>query len=136
MTAAAPRARTPAPLPRPDKPCLAARAGHAGPLNRDMMRSGNDRRWYRHADAVMLRAAVQSGETVLPRWPALQPEASAAADEWRAWLRVAWATPQAIDAVETASPVLARQIEAVIGGKMRDGRQARRAALSLCRYLI
>ncbi|MGH3929034.1 MAG: lantibiotic dehydratase family protein, partial [Pseudonocardiaceae bacterium] len=100
------------------------------------MQSRNDRRWYRCIDSALLRAAVQPGETTLPSWPSPQCPGTAAAAQWRAWLGLAWADPRAAEAVEVASPVLARRIEAVIGGAVVDARRARRMALSLARYLL
>ncbi|MGI9001870.1 MAG: lantibiotic dehydratase [Pseudonocardia sp.] len=100
------------------------------------MQSGNDRRWYRCLDAALLRAAVQPGETTLPPWPSPQCPDIASAAQWRAWLRLAWAGPRVAEAIEIASPVLARRIEAVIGGAAVDARRARRMALSLARYLL
>ncbi|MFN2496038.1 MAG: lantibiotic dehydratase, partial [Pseudonocardiaceae bacterium] len=100
------------------------------------MQSGKDRCWYRCLDAALLRAAAAPGETTLPPWPSPQGSDTVTAAQWRAWLRLAWAGPRAAEAVEIASPVLTRRIEAVIGGAVVDGRRARRMALSLARYLL
>ncbi|MGQ0775402.1 MAG: lantibiotic dehydratase [Pseudonocardiales bacterium] len=100
------------------------------------MQSGNDRRWYRCVDAALLRAAVAPGETTLPPWPLTQCPDTVSVEQWRVWLRLAWAGPRAAEGVEIATPVLARRIEAVIGGAAVDARRVRRMVLSLARYLL
>lgn len=73
----------------------------------------------------------------MPPWPvADDDEAVVGLERWRQWLSAAWADPLTAEAVEDASTALVEMIEAVIGGANVETRRARRAALSLCRYLI
>lgn len=90
---------------------------------------------YRHADAVLVRAAVH---TDLPtsEWPDLTDTTSANVLRWRAWLRGVWAVDAVAAAIEHASPVLARQVGAICASGQPDSKQARRAVLSTARYLL
>lgn len=92
---------------------------------------------YRCADAAMLRATARGGEADLPPWPvARDDESPIGLDRWRRWLSAVWADPLMVEAVEDASPALVEMVDAVISGASTETRRARRAALSLCRYLI
>jgi hypothetical protein len=77
----------------------------------------------------MLRAAVNLSTPILPVWPG--PGSST--EQWRAWLAPVWADETFRQAVTGASPDLARQVEAVLEGRVVNTRRARRAALALAR---
>lgn len=73
----------------------------------------------------------------MPPWPvAGDDESPVGLDRWRQWLSAAWVDPLTVEAVEDASPTFVDMIDAVIAGAATETRRARRAALSLCRYLI
>jgi hypothetical protein len=91
---------------------------------------------YRCVDAAMLRAVVRGGDADLPPWPVAHDGEPVGLERWRQWLAAAWADPLTAEAVEDASTRLVDMIEAVIAGTGVETRRARRAALSLCRYLI
>ncbi|WP_433248979.1 lantibiotic dehydratase family protein [Streptosporangium sp. CA-135522] len=87
---------------------------------------------YRCTDAGMLRAAVNLSAPALPQWPG--PAASP--EQWRSWLGAIWADDTFRRAVSSASLDLARQVEAVLDGRLSNARRARRAALAVARYAI
>jgi lantibiotic biosynthesis protein len=91
---------------------------------------------YRRVDAAMLRAVARGGDAELPPWPVAHGEEPVELDRWRQWLLAAWADPLTAEAVEDASTQLVEMIDAVIAGTSVEARRARRASLSLCRYLI
>jgi hypothetical protein len=96
-----------------------------------------DRRYgYRWLDAALIRVATRADELALPPWPVAREQEEVTLAAWRAWLHAAWADPLAAEGVEVASPVLAASIEAILAGSPVDVRKARRAALSVCCYLI
>ncbi|MEU1273508.1 lantibiotic dehydratase family protein [Streptomyces sp. NPDC005799] len=64
------------------------------------------------------------------------PGPSASLEQWRAWLRVVWADDTFRQAVTSASPDLARQLQAVLAGRSPGVRRVRRAALATARYAI
>ncbi len=93
------------------------------------------RQLYQHADTALVRA-VQHAELALPAWPDLTGATPAHTDGWCAWLREVWALDAVAEAVEHASPVLARQVAAVCAGQRPETRQARRMVMSIARYLL
>lgn len=95
-----------------------------------MTRSRNN--LYQRIGAGMLRAALSTTAPTLGPWPA--PDS--AAEQWRAWLAVAWADESFTSAVTAASPDLARQVAAVLLEEITSPRRARRAALAVGRYAI
>ena len=95
-----------------------------------MTRSRNN--LYQRSDTGMLRAALSPTAPVLAPWPA--PDSDA--EQWRAWLAVAWADGSFSHAVTAASPDLARQVAAVLSEQITCHRRARRAALAVGRYAI
>ncbi len=99
------------------------------------MRSGDGRQLYQCADIALVRAATHAG-LALPGWPDLTGDTPAHVRRWCTWLRQVWALDAVAAAVEHASPVLARQVEAVCAGRYPDARQARRTVLSMARYLL
>lgn len=95
----------------------------------------NGRPLYRCADAALVRAAPHAG-MALPVWPDLTDDTPSHVARWCAWLREVWALDGVAEAVEHASPVLARQVEAVCAAPNPDARRARRTVLSMVRYLL
>jgi lantibiotic biosynthesis protein len=91
---------------------------------------------YRRVDAAMIRAVARADETALPPWPVPRDGRAAPLESWQGWLAAAWADPREAEAVQVASPTLAAAIEATLRGSPTEARRARRAAQSLCRYLI
>ncbi|MGS2645082.1 lantibiotic dehydratase family protein [Streptosporangium sp. G12] len=87
---------------------------------------------YRCTGAGMLRAAVNLSAPALPQWPG--PAASL--EQWRSWLGPVWADATFRRAVSSASLDLARQVEAVLDGRLSNARRARRTALAVARYAI
>ncbi|MEO3753567.1 lantibiotic dehydratase family protein [Streptomyces sp. B6B3] len=87
---------------------------------------------YRSADDGMLRAAVHLSEPDMPPWP--PPDAPI--ERWRSWLAAVWADDAFRQAVSSASPVLDRQVQAILGGRSPKVRRVRRAALATARYAI
>lgn len=95
----------------------------------------NGRPLYRCADAALVRAAAHAG-MALPVWPDLTDDTPCHVAWWCAWLREVWALDGVAEAVEHASPVLARQVAAVCAAPDPDARRARRTVLSMVRYLL
>jgi class I lanthipeptide synthase len=93
------------------------------------------RQQYQHADTALVRAA-QHVDLALPAWPDLTGTTLAHVEVWCAWLTEVWSVAAVTEAIEHASPVLARQVEAVCAGRRPEARQARRMVMSLVRYLL
>ncbi|MFJ9417493.1 lantibiotic dehydratase [Streptomyces sp. NPDC101227] len=91
-------------------------------------------RLYRHMDVALVRAVACPEGRQLPPWPDLGDGAGVA--QWRDWLREVWARDGVAEAVEVASPALARRVRAVCEGKVQQTRRVRRAVESLVRYLL
>jgi lantibiotic biosynthesis protein len=91
---------------------------------------------FRCVDAAVIRVAVQGGELELPPWPDLTGNSPEHVREWRRWLRLVWQQDALVEAIEVASPVLARRIEDVCGGGVRQLRRVRRVVESVVRYLL
>ena len=90
---------------------------------------------YQYLDAVLVRAPAWDISSLGVPWPDLVG-VSATAASWRSWLDQVWQVPQIAAAVEAASPDLARQVERVRSpGDVPDA-AARRALLSVLRYLL
>ncbi|MGW0486456.1 lantibiotic dehydratase family protein [Nonomuraea sp. NPDC003214] len=88
-------------------------------------------RRYRCTGAGLLRATVHIAPPALPGWP--KP---GSVEQWRSWLAQVWADEPFQQAVTNASPDLARQLQAILDGRVRTARRARRAALSIARYAL
>jgi hypothetical protein len=86
---------------------------------------------YRHVDAALVRAAAYPSGLALPPPPDVPADAAAAAGQWRHWLQQVWAQEAVAQAVELASPVLARSVRELCGGHAVEPRQVRRIAVSL-----
>lgn len=91
---------------------------------------------YRYVDAALLRAAAYPSQLAIPSRP--EPTGDAAADtgQWREWITQVWAIGSVAEAVELASSALARRIEEIRGGQVRQPKQVRRAADALARYVL
>jgi lantibiotic biosynthesis protein len=90
------------------------------------------RRLYQRSDSGLLRTVVNTAAPVLPPWPGQDSEV----DAWRSWLDAVWVEGDFTRAVCAASPDLARQVEALLSGRLSDVRRARRAALAVGKYAI
>ena len=90
---------------------------------------------YQHADSALVRA-VQHSDLAVPPWPDLTGAKSGHMEGWCTWLREVWALETVAAAIEHASPVLARQMEAVCRGQVPEARQARRMVRSVARYVL
>ncbi|PJF01555.1 hypothetical protein CUT44_02540 [Streptomyces carminius] len=92
---------------------------------------------YRYVDAALLRATVcPSGLTTIPPRPEPTGEAATDSVRWREWISQVWAIPSVAEAVEVASPALARRIMEIQAGGARRHQQIRRAAAALARYVL
>ncbi|KAB2388680.1 lantibiotic dehydratase [Actinomadura montaniterrae] len=99
------------------------------------MGSGDGRALYR-CDGPGLVRAVRHVEVAVPDWPDLTGSSSAHVRDWCAWLREVWAVEAVAEAIEHASPDLAREVTAVRSAKAPSARRVRRATLSVGRYLV
>ena len=90
---------------------------------------------YQPLDAILVRAPAWNPGSLGLLPPELTgPGATPAA--WRGWLDLAWQVCEFADAVETASPDLARQVSRICSeGNVPDA-AVRRAVLSVLRYLL
>jgi len=91
---------------------------------------------YRVADAVVVRAATHRAAMALPDWPDLTGSTSQQVRQWRGWLGQVWPLEGLGDAIEVASPVLARQARKVIDEHNLQPGQIRRVMLPVARYLL
>ncbi|MFI6623195.1 lantibiotic dehydratase [Streptomyces sp. NPDC050528] len=89
---------------------------------------------YRHADAAVVRAAVQGPDHPMV-WPDLTGP-SAHTEAWRAWLQLMWQATEFATAVEFSSPDLARRVHQICAGEPVADPAVRRAVLSVVRYLL
>lgn len=87
---------------------------------------------YKRAEGGILRAALRTTGPTLRPWPV----SNGTLEAWCAWLGDAWSDEDFARAVGAASPDLARQVNLLLHGGIRDVRRARRAALALGRYAI
>ncbi|MCX2968614.1 MULTISPECIES: lantibiotic dehydratase [Streptomyces] len=91
---------------------------------------------YRYVDAALLRAAAYPSGLALPPRPEPTGDAEADAGRSREWITQVWAIGSVAEAVELSSPVLARRIEEIRTGRVRQPKQVRRAAGALARYVL
>lgn len=89
--------------------------------------------YYRQTGTTTLRASVHTDQARRAPWPEMFRDAGD--EQWVGWLTMVWARRPVAEAVAIASPVLARQIDAVLAGQSVGAGQVRRMALSLARYL-
>ncbi|QOC94414.1 lantibiotic dehydratase [Micromonospora craniellae] len=89
---------------------------------------------YQVLDALMIRASTHSTAYDLHPWPNLSDglHAEVVSD----WLTAVWSREQLANAITTASPTLAEQVERIRSGQCRDPRQLRRTVASVSRYLL
>ncbi|WP_339153749.1 lantibiotic dehydratase [Actinomadura luteofluorescens] len=104
-----------------------------------MMASSNGKRLYRCAKTAMVRATPHS-TLDLPEWPDLTGNSPEHVAGWRAWLLAIWRLDEIAEAIEQASPALARQIAVVCSTSTStsttDARKARRTVLAVARYVL
>ncbi|MGW7059835.1 lantibiotic dehydratase [Streptomyces sp. NPDC054904] len=93
-------------------------------------------RLYTHMDAALVRAAAVPGDRQLPPWPALDAASEARTGPWRRWLEQVWEYEGVAEAVEVASPALARGVQDVCAGRTVKPKQVRRTVVSMVRYLL
>ncbi len=91
---------------------------------------------FRCVDAAVVRVAVFGSELDLPPWPDLTGGTPEHVREWRSWLRLVWQQEALVEAIEVASPVLARRVGDVCGGLVQQPRRVRRVVESVVRYLL
>ncbi len=91
---------------------------------------------FRCVDAAVIRVAAFGSELDLPPWPDLFGDTPVHVREWRSWLRRVWEQEALVEAIEIASPVLARRVGDVCGGQVQQPRRVRRVVESVVRYLL
>jgi lantibiotic biosynthesis protein len=91
---------------------------------------------YRSTDAALLRAAAHKVGFEPPPWPDAQGNSPEDGELWRHWVDTAWAETSVPEAIEVASPLLARRLRAIRAGEIQQPRQIRKAGASLARYLL
>ncbi|WP_344441996.1 lantibiotic dehydratase [Kitasatospora nipponensis] len=69
-------------------------------------------------------------------WPDLTGDTRHQQEQRRCWLELVWSDARFADAVELASPQLARHVSLVITGQETTVRRARRTVLSVVRYVL
>ncbi|WP_411575311.1 lantibiotic dehydratase [Streptomyces mutabilis] len=90
---------------------------------------------YRCADTALVRAA-RCSRLPLPMWPDLTDAAPGREVRWQAWLRGVWSMSEIADTIEQASPLLARQVEALCSTARPETRPLRRTVVSVMRYVL
>ncbi|MET8045657.1 lantibiotic dehydratase [Micromonospora sp. NPDC005215] len=83
--------------------------------------------------AALIRAASYPSDLTLPPWPDLTVEQP---EQWRGWLRQAWALPGFAAAVTHAAPQLTDQIARVLADEAVTGPRLRRVVEATVRYLL
>ena len=91
---------------------------------------------YRALDTALVRAAVHQARTALPAWPDLGASTDEQTRQSRDWLEQIWSRDTFAEAIEVASPALARQVSKILTEHDRDARQVRRAVMSVARYVL
>ncbi|MGH3871108.1 MAG: lantibiotic dehydratase [Pseudonocardiaceae bacterium] len=91
---------------------------------------------FRCVDAAVIRVAVFGSEWDLPPWPDLTGSTPEHVQEWQGWLARVWEQDALVEAIEVASPVLARCVGDVCGGRVQQPRRVRRVVESVIRYLL
>ncbi|AXI77470.1 lantibiotic dehydratase [Peterkaempfera bronchialis] len=89
---------------------------------------------YRWRGGAILRATTDPGDLGLPGDLDLCGDAGAA--RARGWLGQVWRREDVRDALSAASPVLCRQVDAVLADASCGARQLRRTVLSVASYLL
>jgi thiopeptide-type bacteriocin biosynthesis protein len=88
---------------------------------------------FRHCGVALLRASTDPGGLDLPLDLAGPGDTAV---RQAAWLSALWERGEVRAAIEAASPALAAQVELIVSGGCRDGRQVRKAALAAGSYLL
>jgi hypothetical protein len=88
-----------------------------------------------HAAATALVRAAVHPRPDLPPWPDLTDVAPAQVVTWVDWLRRVWAIDEVAEALQHASPVLARGVRSLCAAEDPQVRETWRAVLSVARYL-
>ncbi len=91
---------------------------------------------FRCVDAGVVRVAVFGSDVDLSPWPDLTGDTAEHVREWRSWLVRVWEREALCEAIEVASPVLARRVGDVCGGGVQQPRRVRRVVESVIRYLL
>jgi len=91
---------------------------------------------YLVVDAVVVRAATHQAGMDLPPWPRPAGGTAEQVQQWRHWLDQIWSRGSFAQAIEVASPVLARQVSKALDGDCREPRQMRRTVMSVARYVL
>ncbi|MGQ4388582.1 lantibiotic dehydratase [Streptomyces sp. SAS_270] len=90
---------------------------------------------YQCADVALVRTAHHT-RLPLPPWPDVTGESPGHVQQWLTWLRAVWALDEVSDAVEHASPSLARHLDALCAATaVPQARQVRRTLVSVIRYV-
>ena len=94
-----------------------------------------DGRLYRCGDSALLRAAAMT-ELPVPLCPDLSGDTPKHVAQWLVWLRNVWTIEEVTDAIEHASPELAREVRTLFAMEAPDGRRVRRTVSSVARYVL
>ncbi|WP_324613144.1 lantibiotic dehydratase family protein [Streptomyces sp. SBT349] len=99
-----------------------------------MSRADDGPAGFRAMGGALIRA-VHHAELALPAWPDPTGTSPGHAAAWVDWLRAVWAIPEVAEAIGHASPELDRQVRTLCAADAPGERQARRAVVSVARYL-
>lgn len=83
-----------------------------------------------------MRSTVESPTTSIPPCPDLTGSSPEHVARWHEWMRQVWRAGTLAEAVEVASPVLARQVEQVLAGHPIVARELRNLVTTLLRYRL
>ncbi|QDY79130.1 lantibiotic dehydratase [Streptomyces qinzhouensis] len=87
---------------------------------------------YAHVDAALLRAGAWAPDDLVQPWP----DPGGDADSWRAWLERTLRIPGFAEALEQASPALARRVRDIRDEQNLPERAVRKATFAVLRYLL
>ncbi|AZK97094.1 MULTISPECIES: lantibiotic dehydratase [Streptomyces] len=87
---------------------------------------------YAHVDAALLRAGAWDPDELVQPWP----DPGGDADSWRAWLERTLRIPGFAEALEQASPALARRVRDIRDEQDLPERVVRKAMFAVLRYLL
>ncbi|MFC0861661.1 lantibiotic dehydratase [Sphaerimonospora cavernae] len=90
---------------------------------------------YQHVGPVLVRATTHAGGLDMPEGLGLFDD-EAVGETGRRWLTTLWQHDEIRAAMQTASPVLARQIDRVTAGEITEIRQLRRIVISTASYMV
>lgn len=92
--------------------------------------------WFKYVDGAIIRAAAFGPLPGPTTWPDLTDTNPAQVADWLSWLSRVWADETFAEAVEVASPDLARQVGEVCASRILQSRRVRRAVEATLRYLL